>query len=147
MASKLLSVGVMSATWLWAALGGVMIGAASAFLLLAHGRIAGVSGIVGGLGTAGTTDRSWRLAFLGGLAAAGIAAAIAAPDAVGGPVRHPLVAVIAGMLVGIGTSLGNGCTSGHGVCGLARGSVRSLAAVVVFMTTGAVTATLAGYLS
>jgi uncharacterized membrane protein YedE/YeeE len=135
----------MSSVWLWAAFGGLLIGAASALLLLTHGRIAGISGIVGGLFQ--RDDRSWRVAFLIGLALSGVAIAITLPDAIGASIRSPIAIVVAGLLVGFGTRLGSGCTSGHGVCGLARLSMRSLVAVAIFMTTGAITAMISGALS
>lgn len=121
-----------------------MIGAASALLLLSHGRVAGISGIVGGLGAA---ERAWRVAFLVGLVAAGVAAAVAAPTAIGSSPRSSMWIVIAGLLVGFGTRLGNGCTSGHGVCGLSLGAKRSFVAVAVFMASGAITAMIAGRMS
>ena len=124
-----------------------MIGAASALLLLAHGRIAGISGIAGGLVQRTTPDRTWRIGFLTGLVAAGAVSSIVAPTAIGAPVRSSSAIVIAGLLVGFGTRLGGGCTSGHGVCGLSRGSMRSLVAVVTFMATGAVTAIILGRVS
>ncbi len=125
-----------------------MIGAAGALLLLTHGRIAGISGIVGSLlPPARVRDRSWRFAFLGGLLVAGMLAAVVAPTAIGASVRSLPVVIAAGLLVGIGTRLGSGCTSGHGVCGLSRLSVRSAIAVATFMTTGAITASLAGAVS
>ena len=120
-----------------------MIGAASALLLLAHGRIAGISGISGSLLQAGTRDRDWRLAFLGGLVAAGLVARIVAPSAIGASVQPLPIVILAGLLVGFGTRLGSGCTSGHGVCGLSRLSARSLVAVATFMLTGALTAVVA----
>jgi hypothetical protein len=134
----------MSTSWLYASIGGVMIGAASALLLLIHGRIAGISGITGSLLQRSTSDRAWRLAFLGGLAAAGVVAALVHPQAIGASVRSLPVVIIAGLLVGFGTRLGSGCTSGHGVCGIARLSTRSLLAVATFMATGAITAMIAG---
>jgi uncharacterized membrane protein YedE/YeeE len=137
----------MHPTWFSALFGGALIGLASALLLLTHGRIAGISGITGGLVQRATPDRAWRLAFVGGLVAAGAVASIVAPAALGPPVRPLAAVVIAGLLVGFGTRLGNGCTSGHGVCGLSRGSIRSLVAVATFMTTGAITAIIAGRLS
>lgn len=120
-------------------IGGALIGLAAALLLLLNGRIAGVSGILGGLIERGTTDRGERLAFIGGL--------------LGGPVLFALVLqrpaitldasaitlIAAGLLVGYGTRLGGGCTSGHGVCGIARLSPRSLIATAVFMAAGIVT--------
>jgi hypothetical protein len=133
----------MAPTWLLASIGGAMIGAASALLLLTHGRIAGISGISGSLLQASTRDRDWRLAFLGGLVAAGLVAAVVAPSAIGASVRPLPIVIVAGLLVGFGTRLGSGCTSGHGVCGVSRLSARSLVAVATFMTTGAVTAILA----
>src|SRR5688572_31808070 len=108
-------------TWLSACLGGAMIGLAAVLLMVAHGRIAGISGITGRLLERATPDRCWRLAFVGGLAAAGVVAAIVAPAAIGPSVRPMGAVVIAGLLVGYGTRLGNGCTSGHGVCGISRG--------------------------
>ena len=137
----------MSSTWLLALAGGAMIGAASALLLISHGRIAGISGVVGSLLPPAARDRGWRIAFLAGLLAAGAIAAVVAPSAVGASVRSLPAVVVAGLLVGFGTRLGSGCTSGHGVCGLSRLSARSLAAVATFMATGALTALIAGALS
>lgn len=124
----------------WAAVaGGAVIGAAAVVLLAITGRVAGISGIAAGSVRASPGERGWRWAFLLGLlAAAGLvlwwqAAPGQAPRAL---LRDALPAwqlVGAGLLVGFGTRLGNGCTSGHGVCGLARGSKRSLLAVLVFM--------------
>lgn len=112
--------------------GGVVLGLAAALALALDGRIAGISGILGGLLTT-PGDRPWRLAFLVGLpAGAGLYALIA-----GGLPQQlqasPPVLIAAGLLVGAGTRLGSGCTSGHGICGLARRSPRSLAATAVFM--------------
>lgn len=134
----------MHSTWLVALGGGALIGVASALLLLANGRIAGISSVLGGLLLPSTIDRSWRVAFLAGLVVAGVTAALVAPAAIGSSVRSLPAVIAAGVLVGFGTRLGSGCTSGHGVCGLARFSGRSLAAVVTFMLTGAITAWLAG---
>ena len=133
----------MPSSWSYALLGGSLIGAASALLLLTHGRIAGISGITGSLLQRGTPDRAWRLAFLGGLVAAGLVASVIQPAAVGASVRALPIVILAGLLVGYGTRLGSGCTSGHGVCGISRVSTRSLVAVVTFMTTGALTAMIA----
>jgi uncharacterized membrane protein YedE/YeeE len=123
-----------------------MIGGASALLLLTHGRIAGIAGITGALFQRSTSDRVWRVSFLIGLVLSGMIAALLAPSLIGAPVRSPLLVVIGGLLVGYGTRLGSGCTSGHGVCGLSRLSTRSVIAVATFMTTGAITATIAGSL-
>jgi len=119
-----------------ALLGGVLIGLASVWLLAANGRIAGISGILHGLFVQPPGDRSWRLLFVPGLVTAGFAwHAFVAPA----PVREGFGlgwAAAAGLLVGFGTRIGGGCTSGHGVCGLGRFSLRSLVAVIVFMGTG-----------
>lgn len=124
----------------WNALaGGALIGLAASVLLLANGRVAGISGMVGGVLAPVRGEVHWRLAFLGGLLGAGAIAAALLPDRVGASPRGlPLVA-LAGLLVGIGTRLGNGCTSGHGVCGVSRRSPRSLVATAVFMATGGLT--------
>lgn len=135
------AVGSRMMSWFIASLGGIMIGLASALLLISHGRIAGISGIVGGLGAA---QRAWRVAFLAGLAAAGLTAAIVAPAAIGVAPRSGVGLAVAGLLVGFGTRLGSGCTSGHGVCGLSLGARRSVVAVATFMATGAITAMIAG---
>ncbi|RRH81442.1 YeeE/YedE family protein [Variovorax beijingensis] len=124
----------------WAALaGGVLVGAAAAMFVLFNGRIAGISGIVGGLLRPVRGDVAWRLAFVAGLVAAPMAYAAFAQwpqpqiDAGYGAL------VAAGLLVGVGTRYASGCTSGHGVCGLSRLSPRSLAATAVFMGAGFLT--------
>ncbi|MBW8722060.1 MAG: YeeE/YedE family protein [Polaromonas sp.] len=121
----------------WPALaGGLLIGVAAAMFALLNGRIAGISGILGGLLRPARGDVAWRAAFIAGLAAAPLAYAVfsALPavqiDAGDGTL------VIAGLLVGIGTRYGSGCTSGHGVCGLSRLSLRSLTATAAFMGAG-----------
>lgn len=120
--------------------GGVLIGVAATLLLWLTGRIAGISGILGGVVMPRSRDVAWRTAFLLGLIGAGAAWLWWVPGAFtprqGFP---PLLLVIAGVLVGFGTRMGNGCTSGHGVCGLGRLSPRSLAAVLTFMVTAIVT--------
>lgn len=126
----------MSALWINAIIGGALIGLASGGLMLGVGRIAGVSGAFGGLIKPVTGDTAWRLAFVLGLVAAG---ALLALSGAWTPLAQrqslPLV-IAAGLLTGIGTTLANGCTSGHGVCGIARLSVRSLTAVATFLGTG-----------
>jgi uncharacterized membrane protein YedE/YeeE len=129
--------------WILALIGGVIIGGAAALLMRSHGRIAGISGILAASLEA-TADRTWRVAFLAGLAVAGLGAAIVAPSAVTASPRTLPIVALAGLLVGVGTRLGGGCTSGHGVCGLARLSTRSLVAVVTFMLTGALTVWIGG---
>ncbi len=121
-----------------------MIGAAAALLLLTHGRIAGISGIVGGLLSPSTRDRAWRYAFIVGMLSVGVVAGVVAPAATDG--ASPALAIVGGLLVGYGAQRGSGCTSGHGVCGVSRISRRSLVAVATFMTTGALVATLRGAL-
>ena len=121
----------------WTSLaGGVLIGAAAAMLLLLNGRIAGISGILGGLMRPARGDVAWRAAFLAGLLFApalyALVTRIPAPTIEAG---YPLL-LVAGALVGIGTRYGSGCTSGHGVCGLSRLSPRSLVATFAFMASG-----------
>ena len=125
--------------YLGAVVGGVLIGMAATLLLLLNGRIAGVSGIVYGLTQrSGLSEWSWRAAFIAGLMIAGGIATRLSGAATPSPAGIPLL-VLAGLAVGYGTRLGGGCTSGHGVCGLGRLSKRSLAAVLVFMTSAIVT--------
>jgi uncharacterized membrane protein YedE/YeeE len=129
-------------------LGGALIGASASAMLLLEGRVAGISGIVGGLFTPKAGDIGWRLAFVAGLVLAGIGGMLLAPESLAVEVqRPPWMLVVAGLLVGVGTRLGNGCTSGHGVCGLSRMSPRSLASVVTFMGVGAAVAVVVGRLA
>jgi uncharacterized protein len=123
--------------------GGALIGLASAMVLLVHGRIAGISGILGRTIDA-DGGRTFRMGFLTGLVVAGAILAALLPSAFGAGVRGLPVLAIAGGLVGIGTTLGNGCTSGHGVCGLSRGAMRSIVAVMTFMATAAITVAIVG---
>lgn len=124
----------------WTSLaGGLLIGLAAALLILFNGRIAGISGIVGGLLRIRPGEAGWRIAFVAGL--------LVAPIVYGAVVGLPEIRVeagvptliVAGLLVGFGTRYGSGCTSGHGVCGLSRLSPRSLAATLLFMGAGFVT--------
>ena len=119
--------------FLQAALGGVVIGLACWLLLAALGRVAGISGIVAGALSPQPGERAWRWAFLAGLVGVGAVLTRDMP-VLASPSWAVLVA--AGLLVGIGTVLGSGCTSGHGVCGLGRRSARSLVATLVFMGCG-----------
>jgi len=123
--------------------GGALIGLAAAIVLVAHGRIAGISGILGRALDAGE-GRRFRAGFLVGLIATGAILAALAPSAFGAGVRGLPGLALAGALVGIGTTLANGCTSGHGVCGLSRLSPRSLVAVATFMIVAAITVAIAG---
>ena len=123
-----------------AAFGGLLVGISASVLWLGLGRIAGISGILGALWTPQAGDIAWRIAFLIGL----IVAPLIYASAGGGvpPITisvSPLLVVAGGLLVGFGTRLGGGCTSGHGVCGLARLSTRSIAATAVFMATAILT--------
>ena len=117
-------------------LGGALIGLAAAALMMLTGRLAGVSGILGGALQVKPADQGWRIAFIAGLIAAPLIAAVA-----GAPLPRPamtsslVLAAVAGLLVGFGSRMGNGCTSGHGVCGFARLSTRSIAATAIFMIT------------
>jgi len=121
-------------------IGGLMIGAAAGLLMLLNGRVAGISGILGGLLSPKAGNWAWRLAFVAGIVAGPVAvrAAGGEPEAIQIETSW-LVLIAAGLLVGVGVRLGNGCTSGHGVCGLARGSGRSLAATAAFFGTAVVT--------
>ncbi|ACA14884.1 protein of unknown function DUF395 YeeE/YedE [Methylobacterium sp. 4-46] len=120
--------------------GGALIGASAALLLLANGRIAGISGIAGGLLGPPGRETAWRAVFLAGLLLGPVLFRLAAGHwpPVEVEVSWPVL-IAAGLLVGFGTRLGSGCTSGHGVCGLARLSPRSLAAVAAFMAAAIVT--------
>ncbi len=118
-------------------LGGLLIGLSAALLWLLNGRIAGITGIAAGMFAARPTELSWRVAFLGGLLIAGVGGAVLAPSVFGAEMAFSVERMlVAGLLVGVGTSLGGGCTSGHGVCGLGRFSKRSLVATVTFIGFG-----------
>ena len=120
--------------------GGLLIGVAAVLLMAGLGRVAGIAGIVGSLLPPLPADRGWRVAFLAGMVAAAplLYLATGRMPEIDVPVSLPLLA-IGGLVVGIGVSYGNGCTSGHGVCGMARLSKRSIAATLVFMATTAAT--------
>lgn len=141
----------MTVDWMhftpWASLaGGVLIGIAAAMLVLLNGRIAGISGIVGGLLNPRRGEILWRLNFVAGLLAAPLLFALFG-DIPGPRIDAGFGALVAaGLLVGLGTSYGSGCTSGHGVCGLSRLSPRSLAATAAFMLSGVATVFIARHL-
>ena len=127
-------------TPLSATIGGILIGLAAVLMMAIHGRIAGISGLLSGVLFAEKSERSWRLAFILGL----ISAPILTLFFTGHRPDFDLQAdtnllIIGGLLVGFGTRLGSGCTSGHGVCGLSRLSPRSMASVVIFMASGMIT--------
>jgi uncharacterized membrane protein YedE/YeeE len=130
--------------WLPALLGGLIIGVAASLLLWGAGHAAGVSGIAGGLLTARGAEWRWRAEFIGGLIAGGLLLRWLAPERLGVPAGGMVGLALAGLLVGFGSRLSGGCTSGHGICGLGRLSGRSLVAVVVFMFTGALVVALRG---
>ncbi len=121
-------------------LGGALIGLAATMLMMLTGRLAGVSGILGGLLQAKAADPAWRIAFIAGLIATPLIAALA-----GAPLPRPAMTTslallsAGGLLVGFGSRMGNGCTSGHGVCGFARLSTRSITATIIFMIAAVVT--------
>src|SRR5690606_6401407 len=118
-------------------IGGAIIGLAASFFLLAHGRICGISGLFGGLFRPGTNAPSMRAVFIGGLVVGGILLRLVFPAAFdSGPAPSWALAIPAGLLVGFGTQLGNGCTSGPGICGISRLAPRSLVATGTFMLTG-----------
>lgn len=123
-----------------ALLGGALIGLAASVLLLWNGRIAGISGMVAGIVLPGTSDRSERGLFLLGMLGGGGLLLALRPESLPPAGSIPIaLALLAGLFVGFGTRLGNGCTSGHGVCGLSRLSARSLVATLTFMATAALT--------
>lgn len=125
-------------------LGGTLVGAAALLLLLFNGRIAGVSGIFAGVLRPPPGAFGWQAAFLAGLVGGGAALGLVRPELIAddGPAT-PLVTAVAGLLVGFGTRMGSGCTSGHGVCGVGRLSPRSLAATVTFVAFGMVSVAVA----
>lgn len=131
----------MTINWIdftpWASLaGGLLIGLAAALLILFNGKIAGISGIVGGLLRPVRRDIAWRIAFIGGLISAPLFYQLIAPLPSVQTDASTSILILAGLLVGIGSRYGSGCTSGHGVCGLSRGSLRSVVATLSFMLAG-----------
>ena len=122
-----------------AAIGGGLIGLSVVLLWVANGRIAGISGIVGSIGRVSANDVTWRIAFVAGLVVAPLLYAAVAPAPRIAVQSGPISLMLAGLLVGFGTRLGGGCTSGHGVCGIARLSPRSIVATCLFMVTALAT--------
>jgi uncharacterized membrane protein YedE/YeeE len=131
---------MMGFTPIGSTLGGLVLGVAISLLILFDGRITGISGILGRSFRARGADLSWRLYFLGGLVVGGLLWRLTSPG-VFGPAGSTGLATMAvgGFLVGVGTTLGNGCTSGHGLCGISRLSPRSIVATLVFVATGMLT--------
>lgn len=119
--------------------GGLLIGIATALFLLVNGKIAGISGIVGGVLRFAAGDIGWRVAFIVGLMAAPLVYGLLAPLPSVRIDARPVSLIIAGLLVGVGTRYGSGCTSGHGVCGLSRFSPRSMVATASFVSAGVIT--------
>ncbi len=134
-------------TPLSASFGGILIGLASTILLLTQGRLAGISGILGGLLLQNTSDRNWRIVFLLGLVIGASLYSFFGGDVSGVNINpyhlsykiHIAALIVGGLLVGYGTQIGSGCTSGHGICGLGRLSTRSLVATIIFMSTAGLT--------
>ena len=116
-------------------LGGLLIGASAVMMMALNGRIAGVSGIAAGWARAPfSADGLWRIAFLMGLVLGPlVVVAVTGKSGIGAPTATPTLLIAAGLITGLGTALGGGCTSGHGVCGMARLSMRSLTATLIFM--------------
>ncbi len=127
-------------------LGGLLIGTAATMFVLLNGRVAGISGILGGLLQAEKGDKIWRVLFLLGMAAAPFVYRIASDLPLVTIEAGTTQLIIAGLLVGLGTRYASGCTSGHGVCGISRGSIRSIAATLTFMTAGFITVYLTRHL-
>ncbi len=129
----------MQPDWIFGALGGLMIGTAAALFLLVNGRVMGASGILGGLlDGSGRTNRAERLAFLAGLVIIPALLALGMGGAQTHATTNITVLISAGLLVGIGTRLANGCTSGHGVCGISRLSLRGLVATMFYLFAGGI---------
>jgi len=127
-------------------LGGLMIGAASASLLALTAKTAGIIGILEGILTREKGELGWKAAFVLGLLAGGVGLAFLLPDNLAREALRPLpLMIVAGLLVGFGTRLGGGCTSGHGVCGIGRLSLRSIIGTVTFIAAGAITVVVARF--
>ncbi len=123
-----------------ALIGGILIGLSAAAMLLVEGKIAGISGICAGVLSPSKGETSWKLSFIAGLLTGGLLLRILLPTAFDfGIIRPYGMLILAGLAVGFGTRLGNGCTSGHGVCGISRLSPRSMVATMTFIASGAVT--------
>lgn len=135
-----MAMGGIPMDWVWGLVGGLMIGAAAGVFLLVNGRIMGASGIIGALadGTAGPTGRE-KLAFLLGLVAVPPLLVPLYPAVSTHVTGNPVVLIVAGLLVGVGTRLANGCTSGHGVCGISRFAPRGIVSTLIYLAAGAVT--------
>lgn len=131
---------------LYAALGGLLIGLGAGVLYFFYGRIAGISGIYSTLMKLPSGDTAWRGAFIGGLIVGGLLIKYFNPNALGEPVVNQMGMIFAGLLVGFGTSMGSGCTSGHGICGVPRLSIRSFVATGTFLLIGIITASIIAWM-
>jgi uncharacterized membrane protein YedE/YeeE len=119
-------------------IGGILIGLSASAMLLLNGKIAGISGVVGGLADFKKNDTLWRATFVAGLIAGGFILRLVAPEAFAFEIiRSTGALMLAGFMVGLGARIGNGCTSGHGVCGVSRFSPRSIVATAIFIVVGA----------
>lgn len=130
----------MQQDWINALIGGAIIGISVSLMLLFNGRVTGISGIVNGILSPLKGDTAWRVLFVMGLFAGGLALKVASPEtlSIGALATETWTLIVAGLLVGFGTVMGSGCTSGHGVCGISRWSIRSLVATVIFIGAGVV---------
>ncbi len=129
----------MQIDWIYALIGGLIIGLSVSVMLLFNGRVTGISGIVNGLLTPQKDDFAWRLHFVLGLFSGGLVLKALAPQVFHGSLDTPSwTIIIAGLLVGFGTIMGSGCTSGHGVCGISRLSPRSIVATLTFIGAGVI---------
>lgn len=127
----------MHQDWINALIGGALIGISVSFMLLWNGRVTGISGIINGILTPAKGDTAWRVLFVLGLLVGGIAVNALNPATFTGQLATDTwTVIVAGLLVGFGTILGSGCTSGHGVCGLSRLSPRSIVATLTFISAG-----------
>lgn len=127
----------MQQDWIQALAGGVIIGVSVSLMLLWNGRVTGISGIINGVLQPVKHDTGWRVMFILGLFLGGLTLKFLRPEVFSGEITTPTWTVVAaGLLVGFGTVLGSGCTSGHGVCGISRFSLRSISATVVFILAG-----------
>ena len=127
----------MNQDWINAGIGGIIIGIAVSIMLLFNGRVTGISGIINGALSPVKGDTQWRLLFVAGLFIGGLVLKIIKPEVFTNELQiNTLKTIIAGLLVGIGTIMGSGCTSGHGVCGISRMSVRSILATMIFIIAG-----------
>lgn len=124
-------------------IGGIIIGLSAVFMMYFNGKITGISGIAKGIvskDNIGSHERNWRIFFIAGLLLGGFVITLLLPQSTAVTLKSsPLLMIVSGLFVGFGTSLGNGCTSGHGICGLGRRSVRSLFSVITFMITAMIT--------